>query len=108
MKVFVKYISVREDRARISLIDYRPDLLTEEELQEGIVIDYEEVKEVPSGKEAVMYVNPLTGLAWHELEDRPLSQEELIRFLQKELEEAKANASRIADIELALVELFSA
>ncbi|MEY9093239.1 hypothetical protein [Paenibacillus sp. RC84] len=108
MKVFVKYTSEAEDRARVSLIDYRPDLLTEEELQDGLVIDYEEAKDVPAGKAAILYVNPLTGLAWYELEDRPLSQEELIRLLQKELEEAKANAARIADIELALAELFSA
>ncbi|MFB7813704.1 hypothetical protein ACWGPW_06160 [Paenibacillus chitinolyticus] len=108
MKVFVKYTSGAKDKARVTIIDYRPDLLSEEELQDGIVIDYEEAKEVPSGKQAVLYVNPLTGLVWYELEDRPLSQEELIRFLQKELAEAKANAARIADIELALAELFSA
>lgn len=103
-QVFVKYIAEAEDRARVTLMDYRPDLLSEEELQEGVVIDYEPAKDVPAGKEAVLYVDPTTSRTWFEIADRPLSPEEEIRNLK---ETAKNNQAQIADIELALAELLN-
>ncbi|MGE6227638.1 hypothetical protein [Paenibacillus chitinolyticus] len=95
MQVFVKYIAETEERGRVTLMDYRPDLLSEEELKEGVVIDYEEAKNTPQGKSAVLYVNPETSQTWYEYEDRLLSPSEETRELKKD----------IADIQLALAEL---
>ena len=107
MKAFVKYDVLSEDRARVYSLDYRWDSISDEEMESGIVVEYEEAANVPPGKLDVLYVNPLTGESWHEFEDRLLSPEEQIREMQKEVATAKNNEARIADIELALAELLN-
>lgn len=77
--LFVKPID--KTKAQILNIHYKPELLTEEQKSNGIMVDNYSRPEPMPHKNAVQYINPLTKEIWTEYFDREPTQEEIIQEL---------------------------
>lgn len=80
-----------ENRGRVFLIHNMPDDpvhgLPDEVKKTGIHVDYvPEPPEPQRGKRAVLYCNPSTKELWYEMEDRPLTMEELLEEQNEKLD----------------------
>ena len=79
--------SVSEGKDRVTVIHYKPELLSAEQKKAIILIENEALPKAEDrpGKRAVLYVNPQTKELWHEYEDRPPTQEELLTEISQKL-----------------------
>lgn len=88
-KNFVTFEVEGEGKAKVKLIHYFPEMLSDDELQEGILVDkslFFDAENIPY-KTAVLYINPDTHNMWYEYVDRPLTSEEKIELQQSQIEE---------------------
>lgn len=69
-----------EDRLQVSTRHYMPELLTQDKLDTGYLVENIPEPSIIIGKEATLYFNPQTQELWYEYIDRPLTDaEELVK-----------------------------
>lgn len=79
---------ITSERAKITRIHFRPDLLTAEQKSNAIMVDAIPTEpERIKGKAIVLFINPNTKEMWYEYEDRALNQEEHLEDISKKLTE---------------------
>lgn len=83
MAVLLFLDKVDEQKARVMTIHYMPELLSEEEKQNGVLVDSFVEPETPKGKLALPYWNYETKSVFFEFVDMPLTENEQ---LQKQIE----------------------
>jgi hypothetical protein len=100
---FMLYEIVAENKARVTLIHNRPDMLPADMVAQGLEVEeLPTVDETLTKKEAVLYVNPATKETWYEYQDRPLTPEEQLQAdMGTILFESAMDKARIAELEAA-------
>ncbi len=68
---------ITEEKHLVVVIDYRPDLLTEEQKEGGYLVEDVPNPDIIVGKVSELYYNPKTKEIWYEYFDRPLTVEEI-------------------------------
>lgn len=63
-----------EERAKVTNIHYKPELLNSIQRDKGIEIDNIPQPEKQEGKSAVLYVNPKTSDLWYEYVDKKVKK----------------------------------
>ncbi|MDX5982276.1 hypothetical protein SIL77_13510 [Exiguobacterium profundum] len=81
MSKLLSYDLVSESKARITSIHYKPELLSEEEVSNGILVDFLP-SAVENGKNAVLYYDLSTKELFYEYEEKQAlpEQEELAKL----------------------------
>ncbi|MGE7132669.1 hypothetical protein [Lysinibacillus xylanilyticus] len=104
-KIFLSLEKTNEpNKKRVSGYMYMPEMLSEEELKQGILVDEVPLAENIPGKRAELFYNTATQTLFYEYFDEvlpPTSPEQLIKDLQKELNTVKAENK---DLKLAIAE----
>lgn len=102
--VFIR-VKKQSDKDIIGLVEfvhYMPHLLSEEDKQDGIMINGIPEPEIIEGKYSVAYYNYKTNSIFYEYEDIPLSDSEKIESLEKEhlVQERNIDTCLLANVEL--------
>ncbi|MEG6521185.1 hypothetical protein [Desulfotomaculum sp. 1211_IL3151] len=120
--IFIRYELEKENKAKVSFVHFKPEMLKEEEKHDGIMLDSDNVPEPENVKYKmpVLYINPETGELWHEYIDveptdiEKLQQENIIlgqQLVEKKLqimELQQQNATlgqQVVDMDLRLLNL---
>ncbi|MFS1513621.1 hypothetical protein VQL36_14445 [Chengkuizengella sp. SCS-71B] len=73
-----------EERARVTTIHYKPELLTLEAKSRGVEVDQLPVKPVlGSGEREVLYMNPQTDELWYEVINKSHPVEEEVKSIKE-------------------------
>ena len=82
--IFIVHNNETSTRARVIGEHHMPELLTQEELSKGILVESLPPIIQQAGKIEQLYINPTTNELWYEYVDRPLTEKEEIEKLKQE------------------------
>jgi hypothetical protein len=83
--IFLTHDNASTTKAKVIIIHNFPDMLSEEMLNSGILVDSIVTEPKPQfGKTAELYVNPTTKETWYEFINRPLTDSETIQELKSQ------------------------
>lgn len=84
------YVVEDQSRAMVYQIHFQPDLLTEYEKENSILVEDIPVLEPQEGKDSVLYINLESKEIWYEFKDRPITPEEQLKLENEKLKEQLA------------------
>lgn len=85
MAILITHDSATATKAMVLVMHFQPELLPQEVVEKGIMVDEVPTANPPAGKVGTPYINPQTKEIWYEYSDRPLTAEEKIDQLQQQL-----------------------
>lgn len=87
--IFIRVKEETETKAKVELIHYEPDQLSDKEKAEGFLVN-NVPDPIPQGKKvAILYFNPQSKDFWYEYVDAQLPEEDRIAKLEIATEENK-------------------
>ncbi|MCT4688815.1 hypothetical protein [Vallitalea sp.] len=79
--------SVTDSKQKVGLIHYNIDLLSEEIIKNGILVDQPQEAQPQEGKIPVMYYDPTSNTAYYEMEDIPIQPKTKEEQLQEQVDQ---------------------
>ncbi|GCD13281.1 hypothetical protein [Clostridium tagluense] len=88
--IFIKYELGTDTRSMVTLIHYNPSILSDEIMQNGVLVEKIPEPIPQNGKTEVLYYNIKTKEFWYEYIDIPKTQERTIQERMQSLEQSNA------------------
>jgi hypothetical protein len=83
MKYLGNLEQLEDNKYKVNFIHYKPELL--QDTSDGILVENLPEPTQQDGKVAVLYVNVDTKEAYYEYEDAPITEEDKIKVLEKQV-----------------------
>jgi hypothetical protein len=88
--IYIGYQKITEERAIITTKHFKPELLSEDDIKNGVLVPSLPEEIYVEGKSPMYFINPLTSEVWIEYVDykplsTPLSQEQQMASLKEQI-----------------------